>query len=159
MRFTIDISKINVILLKKNKLKGVRYKLKALGRHVLAEVYDCDPKVLNDHKLIEDILIEAAKEAKATIVETIFHKFNPHGVSGVVVIAESHLTVHTWPEYGYAALDMFTCGEEVDPWVAFKYVAKKLKSKNYKTMEIKRGSLHLPKDELIHKPLKAMKLA
>lgn len=139
--------------------KGVRYKLKTLGRHVLAEMYDCDPEVLNDHKLIEDILLEAAKEANATIVESVFHKFNPHGVSGVVVIAESHLSVHTWPEYGFAALDLFTCGEEVNPWVAFKYIAKKLKSKNYKTMEVKRGSLHLPKGELVHKPLKAMKLA
>jgi S-adenosylmethionine decarboxylase len=133
----------------------VRFKLKALGRHVLAEMYDCDPVILNDHELIENILIDGAKHAKATIVESVFHKFNPHGVSGVVVIADSHLSIHTWPEYGFAALDLFTCGEEISPWVAFEYVAKKLKSKNYTTMEVNRGTLHLPNRELKHKPLKA----
>jgi S-adenosylmethionine decarboxylase len=127
--------------------------LKALGRHVLAEMYDCDPGILNDHEKIENILIEGAKAAQATIVESVFHKFNPYGVSGVVVIAESHLTVHTWPEYGYAALDLFTCGEEINPWVAFEYIAKKMKSKNYTTMEVKRGTLHLPNKELTHKPV------
>ena len=137
-----------------NKKKGVRYKLKALGQHVLAEMYSCDPEILNDHEKIQDIMIDGAKEAKATIVETVFHKFNPHGVSGVVVIAESHLTIHTWPEYSFAALDLFTCGEEISPWVAFEYIAKKLKSKHYTTMEVKRGSLHLPNRELTHKPSK-----
>lgn len=130
----------------------MRFKLKALGRHVLAEMYDCNFEILNNPEVIGDILIKGAEEAKATIVETIFHKFAPHGVSGVVVIAESHLSIHTWPEYNFAALDLFTCGEDIDPWVAFDYIAKRLQAQNYTTMEVKRGSLHIPDRELIHKP-------
>jgi len=127
--------------------------LKSLGRHVLAEMYECDKEILNDHEMVEDILIDGAKAAKATIIESVFHKFNPYGVSGVVVIQESHFTIHTWPEYGYAALDCFTCGEEISPWIAFEYIAKKLKSKNYTTMEVNRGTLNLGTRELTHKPI------
>ena len=126
--------------------------MKALGRHILVELYDCDAKVLNDHDRIENILTDAAKAAKATIVEVIFHKFNPYGVSGVVVIAESHFSIHTWPEYKYAALDFFTCGEEIDPWVAHKYVYRKLKAKNMTAIELKRGTLNVPCGTLKHKP-------
>ena len=115
-------------------------------------MYDCDPDILNDHEKVEDILIDGAKAAKATIIESVFHKFNPYGVSGVVVIQESHFTIHTWPEYKYAALDCFTCGEEINPWTAFEYIAKKLKSKNYTTMEVNRGTLNLGNKELRHKP-------
>ena len=116
--------------------------MRALGRHVLAEMNDCDPDILNDHERIEDILIEGAKAAKATVIESVFHKFNPYGVSGVVVISESHFSVHTWPEYKYAALDCFTCGEEVDPWLAFNYIAKKIGSKKFTMTEINRGTLN-----------------
>lgn len=144
----------NILFDLKFKKEGVRYKLKALGRHVLAEMYNCDPEILNDHERIEDILVAGAKEAKATVVKSVFHKFNPHGVSGVVVIAESHMSIHTWPEYGFAALDLFTCGEEINPWIAFEYISKKIKSQNYTTMEVNRGSLRLPNRELTHKPAK-----
>jgi len=130
----------------------VRFKLKALGRHVLAEMYNCNSEILNNQKEIEDILIKGAEVAKATIIKTIVHKFSPHGVSGVVIIAESHLSIHTWPEYNFAALDLFTCGEDIDPWVAFDYIAKRLQTQNYTTMEVKRGSLHIPNKELLHKP-------
>ncbi|SHH89263.1 adenosylmethionine decarboxylase proenzyme [Caloranaerobacter azorensis DSM 13643] len=82
---------------------------------------------------------EAAIEAKATIVKSVFHLFNPWGVSGVVVIQESHLTIHTWPEYGYAAVDLFTCGDEVDPWIAFDYLKEKLKAEKTETQEVPRG--------------------
>lgn len=119
---------------------------------MLVELFDCDPKILNDHKKIQDVMVDAAKLAKTTIVETVFHKFNPHGVSGVVVIAESHLSIHTWPEYKYAAVDFFTCGEETDPWKAQQYVTKKLKAKNVTCMELKRGALNIPPEKLIHKP-------
>jgi S-adenosylmethionine decarboxylase len=116
-------------------------------------MYECDIDVLNDHSKIENIMLDGAKESKATIVQSCFHKFNPYGVSGVVVIAESHLTIHTWPEYGYAALDLFTCGGEISPWTAFEYISKKLKAKNYTTMELNRGTLKIPEKELTHKPL------
>ena len=114
-----------------------------LGRHILVEFYGCNKRKLNDLKFIQNIMIGAAEYAKATVVEDVFHKFNPHGISGVVVIAESHLAIHTWPEYGYAAVDLFTCGESIDPWEAFQYISDKLESSNKTTMELKRGTLDI----------------
>lgn len=112
-----------------------------LGRHILVEFYNCDNRLLNDTKLIEKYMVEAANKAKATVVKSVFHTFNPWGVSGVVVIQESHLTIHTWPEYGYAAVDLFTCGEEVDPWIAFQFLKEKLKAEKTETFEIDRGEV------------------
>ncbi len=112
---------------------------KYLGKHILAEFYNCDKDVLNDYQLVKKHMNMAAEMAKATIVESVFHLFNPWGVSGAVVIQESHLTIHTWPEYGYAAVDLFTCGEEVDPWIAFDYLKKNFKSDKTETLEVSRG--------------------
>jgi spermidine synthase len=84
---------------------------------------------------------EATKIAGATIVQSVFHLFNPHGVSGVVVIAESHLAIHTWPEYGYAAIDLFTCGEVVDPWKAYTYLRERFHAQHVSSIEMKRGQL------------------
>jgi S-adenosylmethionine decarboxylase proenzyme len=95
-------------------------------------------------------MVGAAEKAKATIVNSTFHTFNPFGVSGVVVIAESHLTIHTWPEYNFASLDVYTCGEEVDPWIAFEYLKEKFEPKSTSVMEIKRGILSSVKN-LKHK--------
>ncbi len=114
-------------------------KIEQLGRHILAEFYNCDKEILNNHDLIEKYMKQAAIEAKATIVQSVFHMFNPWGVSGAVVIQESHLTIHTWPEYGYAAVDLFTCGEEVNPWLAFGHLEKKLKAEKTETNEVPRG--------------------
>ena len=82
----------------------------ALGRHVLLELRHCNQDLLVDAELLKVALVDSATQAGAHVVETVFHQFNPHGLSGVVVIAESHITVHTWPEYNYAAVDVFTCG-------------------------------------------------
>ncbi|KNF09790.1 S-adenosylmethionine decarboxylase proenzyme SpeH [Gottschalkia purinilytica] len=114
-------------------------KIEQLGRHILVEFYNCDKEILNDHGLIEEYMNQAAEKAKATIVKSVFHLFNPWGVSGVVVIQESHLTIHTWPEYGYAAVDLFTCGEEVDPWIAFEHLKNKLGADRTETLEVPRG--------------------
>ncbi|MEW6080530.1 MAG: adenosylmethionine decarboxylase [Bacillota bacterium] len=111
----------------------------ALGRHVLAEVYRCDPEVLNDLEGVRDIMVEAALAAGADIREVAFHKFSPQGVSGVVVISESHLAVHTWPELGYAAVDIFTCGDKVDPWHACDYIVGAFKAGTITASEMKRG--------------------
>ncbi len=111
----------------------------ALGRHVLAELYDCPPHLLNDIKMVEDIMVKAALEAGAEVREVAFHQFNPQGISGVVVISESHLTIHTWPELGYAAVDVFTCGDTVDPWASCNYIKKHLFAQNMTGKEIKRG--------------------
>lgn len=109
-----------------------------LGRHVIAEFVGCDPKVLNDVSTIREIMIKAAEAAGARMVNDFFHKFNPHGVTGVVVVQESHLTIHTWPEYGYAAVDIFTCGR-TNPWKAFEYIKEYLKPRKVHVEEIERG--------------------
>lgn len=113
--------------------------MKALGRHLLAEFFECNSSRLNDIKFIEKVMKNAAVVSGATIVNTSFHKFEPQGVSGVVVISESHLSIHTWPEYGYAAIDLFTCGENVDPWKAYEYLKEVFSSQRTKVEEIKRG--------------------
>lgn len=115
-------------------------RLYALGTHLLVELKDCtNLKLLNDVKKVEEALVSAAREAKATIVQTCFHKFSPFGISGVVVIAESHLTIHTWPEYGFAAVDIFTCGDTLQPEVAASYLIGKFKARNPSIVEMKRG--------------------
>ena len=81
----------------------------------------------------------AATEAGATVVEKAFHQFNPHGVSGVVIVAESHLFIHTWPEYGYAAVDIFTCGDSFVPQEAADYLIERLRSQNPSVTELQRG--------------------
>ncbi len=124
--------------------------MKSLGRHILSEFEACDKKILNDHDAIRKAMVKAAKAAGATVIQEAFHKFNPYGVSGVVVIAESHLAIHTWPEYGFAAVDLFTCGDEVDPWVCHKVMAKALKCKRHQSQEVPRGVL--PAKNLTHKP-------
>lgn len=94
------------------------------------------------------ILVAAALEAGAEVRETVFHRFSPQGVSGVVVISESHLAIHTWPEFGYAAVDVFTCGQTVDPWVSCNYLKQKFSAQNMTAREIKRGIFDV---ELQHK--------
>lgn len=81
-----------------------------LGRHILLELYECSADLLRHPADAQRILLEAAHAMGATVVGAHFHAFSPYGVSGVVVIQESHLTIHTWPEYAYAAIDVFTCG-------------------------------------------------
>ncbi|KAF1085359.1 S-adenosylmethionine decarboxylase proenzyme precursor [Sporotomaculum syntrophicum] len=113
--------------------------MKPLGRHVLAEIYGCEYDILNDIARVERIMVNAALEAGAEIREFVFHKFSPQGVSGVVVISESHLAIHTWPELGYAAVDVFTCGDKVDPWDACNYLTEQFCAKHLTAKETKRG--------------------
>ncbi|HWP91532.1 MAG TPA: adenosylmethionine decarboxylase [Thermodesulfobacteriota bacterium] len=115
--------------------------MKVLGRHLLVEYHGCDPEILNDLERVKKFMLEAASESGATVLDASFHYFTPQGVSGVVVIAESHLAIHTWPEYGYAAVDIFTCGNAVDPWKAFHYLRSTLGSKETSVNEIVRGEL------------------
>ena len=115
----------------------------------MVELYGCDVMVLNDKERIERIMTEAAVRSGATVVQSVFHLFNPHGVSGVVVIAESHLAIHTWPEHGYAAVDIFTCGTDVDPWKAHEYIKKELGASHFSTVEMTRGELEEEEDSWV----------
>lgn len=121
--------------------------MRSLGRHLLIELYGCDSKILADVRRVEEIMVEAAKATRAHIVDVVFHTFNPHGISGVIVIAESHLSIHTWPEYGFASIDIYTCGEKTNPWKAYRVLTQRFKAKNFSAMEMKRGILKIPRSK------------
>ncbi|MCC5914934.1 MAG: S-adenosylmethionine decarboxylase proenzyme [Balneolaceae bacterium] len=127
--------------------------MEALGKQILVEFYDCDSDKINDVIYIENSLIQATKASNATIISHNFHKFSPYGVSGMVVIAESHVAIHTWPEYKYAAVDIFTCGDTIDPWVIQEQLKDYFESKNVSSMEMKRGLFKVPQGQkLLFKP-------
>ena len=113
--------------------------MKALGTHIVCELSGCDAVALTDVDGVRATLMQAAREANATIMETAFHRFQPQGVSGVIVLAESHISIHTWPETGYAAMDFYTCGDHTDPWLAAEYAAKAFGAESMQTTEVKRG--------------------
>ncbi len=115
--------------------------MNALGKHLLLELKDCDREVLNDLGFLKGILLTAASEAGATVLGESFHQFSPQGVSGAVIIAESHLFIHTWPECGYAAVDIFTCGDTVQPEKAAQKLIRELGAKSHSILEIQRGIL------------------
>lgn len=102
--------------------------------------------------LIKEYMEEATRTAGATVVQSVFHASQPNGVSGVVVIAESHLAIHTWPAYGCAAIDLFMSGEGVDPWKVYTYLKEKLGAEQVSTVEMKRGQLDLLGKEITHEP-------
>ena len=114
---------------------------KHLGRHLLVEFYNCDRRVLDNVEMIDLYMNQAALASGATIVQSNFHRFEPWGVSGVVVIAESHLAIHTWPEYGYASVDLYTCGDSVDPMVAYEDLKIKLGAKAVEIQLLSRGDM------------------
>ncbi|MBI4423235.1 MAG: adenosylmethionine decarboxylase [Elusimicrobia bacterium] len=115
-------------------------KRRHLGRHLLLDLYSCDRGVLSDVSAVEHVLVAAAKATGARVVDVVFHAFSPHGVSGVVVIAESHLSIHTWPEFRFASVDIFTCGTTVDPWKARAVLRRGFKAKRVEAQEIGRGA-------------------
>ncbi len=95
--------------------------------------------MLDDLDYLRECLYEAAIQSGATVVGESFYHFSPQGVSGVVNIAESHIAVHTWPEYGYAAIDVFTCGTNVDPEKAAKLIVQRLGAQSHSLIELRRG--------------------
>jgi len=108
---------------------------------LLLELFDCDAEAINSLEVVKTSMVEAAKRAQATIVDAVFHEFNPFGISGVVVIAESHLAIHTWPEYRYAAVDVFSCGEVLQPQVAADYLVDQFGAARASVVELQRGIL------------------
>ena len=127
--------------------------MQALGRHMLLELFDCDREALNSLEIVRAAMVEAAKRAQATIVDEVFHEFSPFGISGVVVIAESHLAIHTWPEYRYAAVDVFSCGEVLQPQVAADYLVEQLGASRASVVEMQRGVFLHASPPLLHKPV------
>lgn len=108
------------------------------ARHFLVELFACDPELLDDAAALRALLRAAAEAAGARVVAEVFHPFAPHGVTGVVVIEESHLSIHTWPENGYAAVDFYTCGD-VRPELAVELLSAQLRAARVEVLEIARG--------------------
>lgn len=109
-----------------------------LGKHFIAEFYKCNPLVINDRQTVEDIMTAAATISGATIIKPFFHTFSPQGVSGIIVISESHFAIHTWPEYSYAAVDLFSCSDFFYR-EALTYIKEKIGSGEYSINLINRG--------------------
>jgi len=114
-------------------------KQKSLGVHLIADFWG--GKIIEDPKELEKIFIEAAKKSGNTPLKFSYHKFNPHGLSGVLLLAESHISFHSWPEFEYLALDIFSCGKNAKPKKALKYLEKVLKPKKVELKIIKRGKV------------------
>lgn len=108
------------------------------ARHFLVELFGCDAQLLNDAEALRALLCAAAEAAGARVVAEVFHPFAPHGVTGVVVIEESHLSIHTWPETGYAAVDFYTCGD-VRPERAVALLSGKLAASRVEVLQVARG--------------------
>ena len=112
-----------------------------LGDHFIAEFYSCDPSILNNIDAVSNIMNRAAEISGATIIKPFFHRFSPHGISGIIVVAESHFAIHTWPEHSYAAVDIFSCGTfgYID---ALRHISDSLRSGSYSIHRIKRGEMN-----------------
>ena len=111
----------------------------ALGRHLLVDLYQCRSLPDNAQNLRE-LMEQAARIVGATIVQSVFHQFQPYGLSGVVVIAESHLSIHIWPEYGVASLDFFSCSEQLDPTPGVEFIRRAFQAESIKIENVMRGS-------------------
>lgn len=112
----------------KGEVKGVNRKV--IGKHVYGSLFECDPDILSDAEYLTEVVINAAKEGNMTLLDVKYWKIHP-GVSLVAIILESHITIHTWPEYSFATVDVYSCGERSDPEASFLYIAKALRAKSY----------------------------
>ncbi len=111
---------------------------KHVGMHLVIDAWQCPRDLLNDPELIRKALTEATHVGGATLINLTVHQFSPHGVTATATLAESHIALHTWPEYGYFAADLFFCGKG-DPYQAMQWLQDALQAKQVKITEIKRG--------------------
>ncbi|MCI4668726.1 MAG: adenosylmethionine decarboxylase [Bacteroidia bacterium] len=111
-----------------------------LGRHMLLEFVGADKERLNDEEVIRNMMVEAAEMIHATILHQHFHRFYPQGITGILAIAESHLSIHTWPEHAYAAVDIFTCGDTSKLESAATFIQHALKASKMHTASFQRGT-------------------
>ncbi|MFH1132547.1 MAG: adenosylmethionine decarboxylase [Pseudomonadota bacterium] len=112
-----------------------------VGIHCLCELYDCPSDLLNDAVFVKSALRQAAKESGSSLLQVLSHKFVPQGVTGLGLLAESHLSIHTWPEHNFVAVDIFTCGQKLKPEAACKYLAKVFCAGRYSIMTMSRGGV------------------
>ncbi len=133
------------------------WRLESLGTHLLLDLEGCDPDLLDDLEFVRDVVVDAANTAGATIVGHTFHRFEPVGVTGIVAIAESHIGIHTWPEYAFAAADIFTCGQDFRPTDAANLVIERLRCVAPTITRIQRG--HINRDRLDREAASALSSA
>jgi S-adenosylmethionine decarboxylase len=124
-----------------------------VGSHCILELYECPTDLLNNLVFIRDSLQEAAKRAKSTLLKEITHQFHPYGVTALALLAESHISLHTWPETGYIAVDIFTCGEHTEPEVACKFLLETFQARSHVLLKFPRGKLTPQLQELGEKLL------
>jgi S-adenosylmethionine decarboxylase proenzyme len=123
--------------------------MNTLGKHIVADFAGCDSGLLNQKDFIKQMMCDAATLAGATVIDVSFHEFQPQGVSGVVVLAESHISIHTWPERGYAAMDFYTCGDHTDPSLAVEHAKQTLRAARVFTTSLLRG-IELESGTFVH---------
>ena len=109
-----------------------------VGKHCILELYDCDPSKLDDEAFLRSAITQAAERAGATLLNLITHQFDPQGVTGLALLAESHISIHTWPESGYAAVDVFTCGDHTMPERACAVLSEQLQSQHQNLRSFRR---------------------
>lgn len=122
-----------------------------IGSHWILEMYDCPPEVIDDLEHVRQALRQAVKAARSTLLHEAAHAFEPQGVTALGLLAESHISVHTWPELGYAAADVFTCGEHATPREACEYLAVALQAGRYELRHIERGGA-APEERPLRRP-------
>ncbi len=112
--------------------------MQPLGRHLIMDAWECNGRI-NSVEVIEEALREAVRRSRTTLVQLVLHHFSPYGVSGVAVIAESHIAIHTWPEEGYFSLDVYTCGEKAVPEATLEVFQEQFQPKRVQVVELPRG--------------------
>jgi S-adenosylmethionine decarboxylase len=122
-----------------------------LGIHLIADFFKCDTSVINNAESVEKIMTESVKISGATMIKPFFHRFSPQGISGIIVVAESHFAIHTWPEHSAAAVDIFSCGD-FNYFDALIYIKNSIKSEENSIMHIYRGEVR--NNDTIDKKLK-----
>ena len=118
--------------------------MNVLGLHLLLELKECNPQLLDNLDYVRNALFGAAEGVGAHVIGESFHQFTPQGVTGILSIAESHISIHTWPEFNYAAADIFTCGSSFQPRDAAQVLIDQFESKSPEITEVRRGLLSVP---------------
>ena len=111
----------------------------AIGSHCILELHGCPQDILNDEAVVRDAIAKASEKSLSTLLHLSSHSFEPHGVTAIGLLAESHISIHTWPELGYAACDIFTCGEATRPTQACDYLAAFLRASSHSLKVLPRG--------------------
>jgi len=112
---------------------------KEFGSHFIIELVNCSPDRLKRVKDVKQIMRQVIQKSKTALVEASYHQFQPEGVTGMILIRESHIAIHTWPEESYAAADIFTCGQEMDPYIAIEVMKDMFEAMEVRYQTIKRG--------------------